>query len=93
MDEAAEQLRKLAEEHPDQVDAAIDKGAQELEERTGGKYTDQIEGGAEKAKEALDADDKHGDKHGDGPGEGRREGRREGHRDGHGEGRRQGGGR
>ena len=60
MDDAKDQLGNLAEEHPEQVDAAIDKGAEELDQRTGGEHTDQIEGAADKAKEALGVDDQGG---------------------------------
>ena len=44
----------LTEDHGDQVDDAIDKGADFIDDRTGGEHTDKIETGAEKAKELLD---------------------------------------
>ena len=49
----------LAQEHGDKAEAAIDKGAEFIDDRTGGKHTDQIEAGAEKAKDFIEdlADD------------------------------------
>jgi hypothetical protein len=46
-------------EHEDQIDEGIDKAADFIDDKTGGKHTDKIEGAAEKAKGAVDklADD------------------------------------
>lgn len=43
---------KLAPHH-DKVDKGVDKAADMVEKKTGGKYGDQIDTGADKAKEAL----------------------------------------
>lgn len=43
---------KLAPHH-DKVDKGIDKAADMVEKKAGGKYGDQIDAGADKAKEAL----------------------------------------
>lgn len=51
--------KELAGEHEEQVSEGIDKGADVADDRTGGKYADQIDTGAEKAKdfvEGLDED-------------------------------------
>ena len=37
-----------------QVDAGIDKVADVVDDKTGGKHTDKIEGAADKAKEIVD---------------------------------------
>ncbi len=49
----------LAEEHGDKAEDAIDSGAEFIDDKTGGKHTDQIEAGAEKAKDFIEdlADD------------------------------------
>jgi hypothetical protein len=45
---------ELAGEHGDKADQGLDKAAEVADEKTGGKYTDQINSGAEKAKDAMD---------------------------------------
>jgi ABC-type transporter Mla subunit MlaD len=42
-DEAAAKARELAKDNPDQVNDAIDRVGQEVDERTGGKFSDQID--------------------------------------------------
>jgi hypothetical protein len=49
MDEA----KKLASEHPDQLDQGLDKAADLAKEKTGGKYDDQIDTGQEKVEGFL----------------------------------------
>ncbi|OIV36454.1 hypothetical protein BIV57_16155 [Mangrovactinospora gilvigrisea] len=49
-------LRKLAGKNPEQVNKGIDKAGDMADEKTGGKYSDQIDTGAQKAKEALGTD-------------------------------------
>jgi hypothetical protein len=49
--------RKIAAEHEDQVTGAIDKAADVADEKTGGQYTDQIDTGAEKAKDFVEGID------------------------------------
>lgn len=44
----------LAEEHGDTAKEAIDKGADFADDKTGGKYSEHIETGAEKAKDFVD---------------------------------------
>ena len=45
---------KLADEHEEKIDSAIDKGADFVDDKTGGKHTDKIEGAAEKAKDVVE---------------------------------------
>jgi hypothetical protein len=49
--------KKLAEAHADKVSAAIDKVADVVDDKTGGKYADKIDKGAKAAKGFIDADD------------------------------------
>ena len=44
----------LAKDHGDKAEGAIDKGADIIDDKTGGKHTDKIEAGADKAKDLLD---------------------------------------
>jgi MT0933-like antitoxin protein len=46
--------------HSDQAKTGVDRGADELDERTGGKYGDKIDMGAEKAKDGMDSMSKSG---------------------------------
>ncbi|KAA3640588.1 MAG: antitoxin [Armatimonadetes bacterium] len=51
--------KDLAGDHADKVQDGIDKAADVADDKTGGKYSDQIDSGAEKAKdfvEGLDDD-------------------------------------
>ncbi|WP_343230801.1 antitoxin [Yinghuangia seranimata] len=43
--------------HGDKASQAVDKAADVVDEKTGGKYGDQIDAGAEKAKDVLGIDD------------------------------------
>jgi MT0933-like antitoxin protein len=45
-----DKIKGLAGEHADKVEGAIDKVADVVDEKTGGKYADQIDKGAEAAK-------------------------------------------
>ena len=45
-----DKARELAGEHADKVEDVIDKVADAVDEKTGGKYADKIEKGAEAAK-------------------------------------------
>jgi hypothetical protein len=45
-----DKAKKLAEEHADKVEQAIDKVADVVDDKTGGKYADKIDKGAEAAK-------------------------------------------
>jgi hypothetical protein len=43
----------LAQQHGDQVNQGIDRAGQTLDDRTGGKYSDRIDTGTDKAKDAM----------------------------------------
>jgi hypothetical protein len=43
----------LAKDHGDKAEDAIDKGADIIDDKTGGEHTDKIEAGADKAKDLL----------------------------------------
>jgi hypothetical protein len=45
--------KNAASGHEDQTDAAIKKGGDVAEDKTGGKYDDQIESGEKKADQAI----------------------------------------
>ena len=45
--------KDLLEEHADQVDDAVDKAAELVDDKTGGKHTDQIDTAAAKLKDVL----------------------------------------
>jgi hypothetical protein len=51
-----DKARKLAEEHADKVGSAIDKVADVVDDKTGGKYAEQIGKGAAAAKGFVDGD-------------------------------------
>jgi hypothetical protein len=63
-----DKARKLAEEHADKVGSAIDKVADVVDDKTGGKYADQIDKGANAAKGFVDGDGEHVAVDGDGEG-------------------------
>jgi hypothetical protein len=48
-----DKVKGLAEEHGDKLDGAVDKLADVVDDKTGGKYTDKIESGADAAKGYL----------------------------------------
>ncbi len=52
-DKAKDAISDAVESHPDQVSDALDKAEGIVDEKTGGKFTDQISGGVDKAKDAL----------------------------------------
>ncbi len=45
-----DKVKKLADDHADQVESAIEKVAKAVDHKTGGKYTDQIGKGVDAAK-------------------------------------------
>ena len=49
-----DKAKELAGQHADKVGGAIDKAADMVDEKTGGKYADQIDKGAEAAKGFVD---------------------------------------
>ena len=48
-----DKVKGLAGQHADKVEGAIDKVADVVDEKTGGKYADQIDKGAETAKNLV----------------------------------------
>ncbi len=51
-----DKAKELAGQHADKVGDAIDKAAEVVDEKTGGKYADQIDKGAEAAKGFVDGE-------------------------------------
>ena len=51
-----DKVKDLAGQHADTVSDAIDKVADVVDEKTGGKYADQIDKGAETAKGFVDGE-------------------------------------
>lgn len=65
-DNAKAKLSDVVNQHGDKVDAALDKAADVIDQKTSGKHTDKIDAGLTKAKDALDSLD--GKNRGDQPG-------------------------
>ncbi|MCX4547765.1 antitoxin [Streptomyces sp. NBC_01387] len=51
---AKDKVSDLAQQHGDKIGQGLDKAAQTVDSKTKGKYSDKIESGTGKAKEALD---------------------------------------
>lgn len=51
---AKDKAADLAQQHGDKIGQGLDKAAKTVDEKTKGKYSDKIESGTGKAKEALD---------------------------------------
>ena len=51
-----DKAKELAGQHADKVEGAIDKAADMVDEKTGGKYADHLDKGAEAAKGFVDGD-------------------------------------
>lgn len=49
-----DKVADLVDEHGEQVGQGLDKAGAFVDDRTGGKYTDKVATGVEKAKEGLD---------------------------------------
>jgi uncharacterized protein YjbJ (UPF0337 family) len=49
-----DKVKELLGQHGDQVDKAVDKAGDMLDEKTGGKYADKVDKAQEEAKEAAD---------------------------------------
>ena len=49
-----DKAKDLLNEHNDKVDQGIDKAAEVIDQKTGGQHTEQINQGAEQAKQAMD---------------------------------------
>ena len=60
-----DKARELAGQHADKVGDAIDKAANLVDEKTGGKYADHIDKGAEAAKGFVDGNGERGVVEGD----------------------------
>ena len=54
LDKAKAAVTKAVDEHGDKIATGIDKGAELIDEKTGGKHADKIAEGKTKAKDALD---------------------------------------
>lgn len=48
-----DKAQDLAEQHPDQVDQGIEKAGDAVDERTGGKYAEQVDKGQDAARARL----------------------------------------
>lgn len=70
-DKAKDKLSDAVDQHGEKIAQGIDKAAAVADQKTGGKHADKIQGGAAKAKDALDKLDKKDDGDLSGPGAGR----------------------
>ncbi len=62
LDDAKDKLGNAVDEHGEKIGQGIDKAGDAADRKTGGKYDDQIDSGAERAKDALkDLDGKDDD--------------------------------
>jgi uncharacterized protein YjbJ (UPF0337 family) len=50
---AKEKVSDLAQQHGDKIDQGLDKAAKMVDEKTKGKYSDKIQQGTGKAKDAM----------------------------------------
>jgi len=57
LDDAKDKLGAAVDQHGDKIGSGLDKAAGLIDDKTGGRFSDKIEAGTEKAKEALDAMD------------------------------------
>lgn len=55
LDDAKDKLGDLVDSHGEKVAGAVDKAAELIDEKTGGKLGDKVDLGADKAKDALDS--------------------------------------
>jgi hypothetical protein len=54
LDDAKKKLGDAVDKHGDKISDGLDKAAGKLDEKTGGKYTDKIDTGVRRTKDALD---------------------------------------
>jgi hypothetical protein len=54
LDEAKKKLTGAVDAHGDKIASGLDKAGGFVDKKTGGKYSEKIEGGLGKAKDALD---------------------------------------
>lgn len=52
-DQFTDQIKGLADKHGDQAASGLEKAAEFIDEKTGGKHSDKITEGVDKAKEGL----------------------------------------
>lgn len=57
MSDFMEKAKNLASEHDEQVDQGLDKAGDAVDERTGGKYGEQIDKGVDAAQERTGSGD------------------------------------
>ena len=57
MSEFMDDAKKLASEHQDVADEALDKAAQAADDKSGGKFGSQIEGAEQKAEDFMGVQD------------------------------------
>ncbi|MFH8885996.1 antitoxin [Streptomyces californicus] len=65
LEPAKEKVGDLAQQHGGKIEQGLDKAARTVDQKTKGKYSDKIDSGTRKAKEAVD---KLGQKDGGAPG-------------------------
>ena len=54
LDDAKKKLGDAVDKHGDTISEGLDKAAGKIDQKTAGKYSDKIESGVSKAKDALD---------------------------------------
>ncbi|MEO7130160.1 MAG: antitoxin [Dermatophilaceae bacterium] len=54
LDNIKDKASELVDQHGDQVGGGVDKAGDFVDEKTGGKFSDQIDGGQRQAKDGLD---------------------------------------
>lgn len=67
LDKAKEKAAELVDQHADTIDQGIAKATAMADERTGGKYSEQIDTAATKVREGLDTLDGQADDFGGAP--------------------------
>ncbi|WP_340536819.1 antitoxin [Nocardioides sp. GXZ039] len=55
LDDAKNKVADAVDQHGDKIESGIDKTADFVDDKTGGKFSDKIETGTAKAKDALDS--------------------------------------
>ena len=54
LDDAKNKLTDVVDEHADKIEGGLDKAANFVDDKTGGKHSDKIAGASEKVTDALD---------------------------------------
>ena len=60
LDELKNKAKDMLGQHADQVDKGVDKAREVIDEKTGGKYSDQLGSSSDKAKETYRDDQRPG---------------------------------